>query len=169
MKIKGRPETKTLLMIVILFCWATLIHAAVPQEINYQGFLTDADGNFQLNLKAGRYKVSIAHISMKREEYYFQVYSSGSVLLEMRRELKELDEVVVSASQNDNVLGMQMGYERITVKSIKEIPLVMGEKDLLKVATMLPGVESAGEGSSGRKPADHQRKGTAAHTDYGFR
>jgi len=47
------------------------------------------------------------------------------------------------------VKGMQMGYERISVKSIKEIPVVMGEKDLLKVAAMLPGVENIGEGSSG--------------------
>ena len=102
-----------------------------------------------MNLKTGNYKVQITHVSMKQMEYYFQVYSSGSISIEMRRELKELDEVVVSASRNDNVKGLQMGYERISVKSMKEIPVVMGEKDLLKVATMLPGVESVGEGSSG--------------------
>lgn len=118
------------------------------EEILY-GVVTDVDGNFQMNLKTDKYKVQITHLSMKRMEYYFQIYSSGSVLIEMHKELKELDEVVVSASHNDNVKGMQMGYERISVKSMKEIPLVMGEKDVLKVATMLPGVESIGEGSSG--------------------
>ncbi|MDX2429851.1 MAG: TonB-dependent receptor [Bacteroides sp.] len=118
------------------------------EEIRY-GAVTDVDGNFQMNLKTGKYKVRITHVSMKGEEYYFQVYSSGSILLEMRKELKELDEVVVSASLNDNVKGMQMGYERITVKAMKEIPAVMGERDLIKIASMLPGVESVGEGSSG--------------------
>ena len=108
------------------------------EEILY-GAVTDVDGNFQMNLKTGKYKVQITHVSMKREEYYFQVYSSGSILIEMRKELKELDEVVVSASHNDNVKGMQMGYERISAKSMKEIPVVMGEKDILKIATMLPG------------------------------
>jgi hypothetical protein len=44
---------------------------------------------------------------------------------------------------------MQMGFEFISSRSIKEIPMVMGEKDILKVAQMLPGVQSAGEGSSG--------------------
>jgi hypothetical protein len=118
------------------------------EEIKY-GVVTDVDGNFQMNVKAGKYKVLITHVSMKREEYYLQVYSGGSVLLEMHKELKELDEVVISASQTDNITGMQMGYERVTVKSIKEIPVALGEKDLLKVAALLPGVESVGEGSSG--------------------
>ena len=126
-----------------------VIGATVYIEETMYGVVTDVDGNFQMNLKTGKYKVRINHVSMKSMEYYFQVYSSGSVMLEMYKELKELDEVVVSASQNDNVKGMQMGYERLTAKSIKEIPVVMGEKDLLKVATMLPGVESVGEGSSG--------------------
>jgi len=117
-------------------------------EIQY-GTVTDVDGNFQMNLRTGRYKVQITHVSMKQMDYFFQVYSSGSVSIEMQKELKELDEVVVSTSHNDNVKGMQMGFERISAKSMKEIPVVMGEKDLLKIATMLPGVESVGEGSSG--------------------
>ncbi|MCP4412391.1 MAG: TonB-dependent receptor plug domain-containing protein, partial [Gammaproteobacteria bacterium] len=126
-----------------------IIGATVYIEEMLYGVVTDVDGNFQMNLKTGKYKVQITHVSMKRLEYYFQVYSSGSIILEMRNALKELDEVVISASHNDNVKGMQMGYERISIKSIKEIPVVMGEKDVLKVATMLPGVESVGEGSSG--------------------
>jgi len=126
-----------------------IIGATVHIEEILYGVVTDVDGNFQLNLKTGKYKVQIAHVSMKGKEYYFQVYSSGSILLEMRKELKVLDEVVISALHNDNVKGMQMGYERLTIKSIKEIPVVLGEKDVLKVATMLPGVESIGEGSSG--------------------
>jgi hypothetical protein len=126
-----------------------IIGATVYIEDIQYGVVTDVDGNFQMNLKPGQHKVFITHVSMKRKEYYFEVYSSGSIVLEMYKELKELDEVVVSASQNDNVKGMQMGYERITVKAIREIPVVMGEKDILKVATMLPGVENVGEGSSG--------------------
>lgn len=126
-----------------------IIGATVYIEAIQYGAVTDVDGNFQMNLITGNYKVHITHVSMKRKEYFFHVYSSGSILLEMYKELKELDEVVVSASIDDNVVGMQMGYERISVKSIKEIPVVLGEKDLLKVAAMLPGVESVGEGSSG--------------------
>jgi hypothetical protein len=118
------------------------------EEINY-GLATDIDGNFQLSLKPGKYKVFINHITKKQKEIYVQVYSSGSLALEMSNDLKEINEVVVSANHKDNVKGMQMGYEHLTAKSIKEIPVVMGERDILKVATMLPGVENVGEGSSG--------------------
>jgi hypothetical protein len=126
-----------------------IIGAAVYIEESQYGVVTDVDGNFQMNLKPGKYKVRITHVSMKPKDFYFQVYSSGSLILELLKELREIDEVVVSASVTDNVKGMQMGYERISIKSMKEIPIVMGEKDILKVATLLPGVESVGEGSSG--------------------
>ena len=42
-----------------------------------------------------------------------------------------------------------MGYEKISAKTMKEMPVVFGEKDVLKVAQMLPGVLNVGEGSSG--------------------
>mgnify|MGYP002065127674 CR=1 FL=1 len=42
-----------------------------------------------------------------------------------------------------------MGYSRLDIQNIKEIPLVMGEKDVIRVAQLLPGVQSVGEGSSG--------------------
>ena len=54
------------------------------EEIHY-GTVTDLDGNFQMNLKTGQYEVQITHISMKQLEYHFQVYSSGSVSIEMHR------------------------------------------------------------------------------------
>ena len=66
------------------------------------------------------------------------------------------DDIIFSGEYQDisfdrfhNVRGMQMGYESLNMKSIKEIPLVLGEKDLLKVAQMLPGIQTVGEGSSG--------------------
>ena len=42
-----------------------------------------------------------------------------------------------------------MGFERLNYKTVKEIPVVFGEKDLLKVAQMLPGVQNVGEGATG--------------------
>ena len=42
-----------------------------------------------------------------------------------------------------------MGFTQISIKNIKEIPVVLGEKDVLKVVQMLPGVQNSGEGSAG--------------------
>lgn len=126
-----------------------LIGATVYISQISEGAATDLDGYFNLTLNAGKYLMEVSSLSMKDEQYYLQVYSDGSISIPLEKELMNINEVRVVAARDDNVSGMQMGYERISTKSIKEIPAVMGEKDVLKVAQMLPGVQSAGEGSSG--------------------
>jgi hypothetical protein len=126
-----------------------LIGATVYIEELKTGAVTDLEGRFKLVLKPGRYKANFNYMSMKQQEYYLQVYSDGTVTIEMKQELIALDEVKVTANRLDHVKGMQMGFERVSVKSIKEVPVAFGEKDVLKVAQMLPGVLNVGEGSSG--------------------
>ncbi len=126
-----------------------LIGATVFIDALKTGAMTDVDGRFKLILNPGKYKAVFNYMSMKPQEYYLQVYSSGQITVVMKKELIEIDEVKISANRNDNIRGIQMGYERISAKTIKEIPVVFGEKDVLKVAQMLPGVLNSGEGSSG--------------------
>ncbi len=126
-----------------------LIGATVYVEDLKMGIVTDIDGHFRLAVVPGKYKVLFNYMSMKQLEYYLQVYSSGDITIEMKKTLVEIDEARITANLYDNVKGMQMGYERIAIKSIKEIPVILGERDILKVAQMLPGVQNVGEGSSG--------------------
>lgn len=126
-----------------------LIGATVFVEELGRGAATDLDGQFQLALKPGKYFVRAKSLSMKEHKFYLQVYSDGQISVPLEKELVSVNEVVVYADKIDNVGGMQMGFDRISSKELKEIPVVMGEKDLLKVAQMLPGVQSAGEGASG--------------------
>ena len=59
-------------------------------------------------------------------------------------------EVVVNArKRNENVVKPIMGTQKLTINEIKNIPVLFGEKDVLKTIQLLPGVKSAGEGSSG--------------------
>jgi hypothetical protein len=61
-----------------------------------------------------------------------------------------LKEVVVESSRkNDNLTKAQMGTETINMSAISKVPVIFGEKDLLKTIQLLPGVKSAGEGNSG--------------------
>jgi hypothetical protein len=126
-----------------------LFGATVYIEELKNGAAADQEGRFKLVLKQGKYKAVFSYMSMKQQEYYLQVYSGGSVTVAMRKELISLDEVKITASRYDHIKGMQMGFERISAKTLKEIPLVFGEKDVLKVAQLLPGVLNVGEGASG--------------------
>jgi hypothetical protein len=57
--------------------------------------------------------------------------------------------VVESSRKNDNLTKAQMGTETINMAAISKVPVIFGEKDLLKTIQLLPGVKSAGEGNSG--------------------
>ena len=126
-----------------------LIGATIYVESLKKGAATDVDGRFTMVLDPGRYRVSFNCMGMEPRENILQVYSGGNILIRMDRGLIPINEVVVRADRYDNVRGSQMGFERLNYKTIKEVPVVMGERDLLKVAQMLPGVQSVGEGASG--------------------
>jgi hypothetical protein len=126
-----------------------LIGATIYVESLKKGAATDVDGRFSLLLDPGKYRVAFNCMGMEPRENILQVKSGGNIVIEMDKGLIPITEVVVRANKYDNVRGSQMGFERLNYKTIKEVPVVMGERDLLKVAQMLPGVQSVGEGAAG--------------------
>ncbi len=113
------------------------------------GMISSVDGTVAFSLDPGIYTLEINHMAMQAIKYVIEVLSSGVVDFELEEKHIELQEVQVMYKRQGNVEGMLMGFERISNKAIKEIPVVLGEKDILKVAQMLPGVQNVGEGSSG--------------------
>jgi hypothetical protein len=126
-----------------------LIGATIYVEELSRGFVSDHLGHFTLSLSPGTYTTRFNCLGMEEIVYQLEVISSGKLDIDMAKKLYPIDEITVKASKYDHVRGVQMGFEQISVKNIKEIPVVMGEKDLIKVVNMLPGVQNAGEGSAG--------------------
>lgn len=126
-----------------------LVGATVYEESLKKGAATDLEGRFTLILERGKHRLSFKSMGMESVQYNLQVYSDGNLTIRMEKGLISISEVVVKADRHDHVRGSQMGFERLNYKTTKEVPVVLGEKDLLKVAQMLPGVQSVGEGSSG--------------------
>ena len=69
-------------------------------------------------------------------------------LLEANNELTSVT-VTSSKSAGRSVTGSQMGIEKLSVQEAKNIPVIFGEKDLLKTIQLLPGFKTAGDGNSG--------------------
>ena len=127
-----------------------VIGATVFVEGTNNGVITNSNGFYALNVDVGsNFRLNISCLGMEPELYNVTVNSNGSLNIEMFEKLIDIQEVVVKSGKHDNVRGIQMGFQRIAVKEIKNIPVVMGERDILKVANMLPGVQTVGEGSSG--------------------
>ncbi|MES2873778.1 MAG: TonB-dependent receptor [Bacteroidota bacterium] len=81
-----------------------------------------------------------------------QIMSRSDIQLDilLQPALNTLNEVVVNASRNqDNVNKAQMGVIDIPIKAIKDLPVLLGERDILKTIQLLPGVQAGQEGTSG--------------------
>lgn len=126
-----------------------LIGATIYFEELSMGAATDMDGRFSIVVGPGRYTVEFKCMGMEERIYYMDVFSGGNLSIGMEKSVISLTEVVVHANRYHNVRGTQMGFDRLNYKVLKDVPVVMGEKDVLKVVQMLPGVQSVGEGAAG--------------------
>jgi hypothetical protein len=126
-----------------------LIGATVYIRTSGTGASTNSEGRFSLLVRPGSYQVECNSMGMEPLIFIMDLHSDGDVQLQMRRTLIALDEVVVRAGRHDHVSGSQMGFERLNYSILKQVPLVMGERDILNVVKLLPGVQSVGEGSAG--------------------
>ncbi len=113
------------------------------------GTTTNDKGFFTLQIKKGEYTLIVKSLEYEEEKIIANILSSGTLNIELNPKLFLLDEFVVSSEEIHNVMGSQMGIEKLTTKKINEIPVILGERDIIKVALLLPGVQTVGEGSSG--------------------
>lgn len=114
------------------------------------GAITNEYGFYSLTLPAGKHSLEFSSLGHdpERTELDLQADTVMNILLEP--ESSELSEVVVKATaKGRSIGGAQMGVEHLSVKEIKNIPVLLGERDALKVMQLLPGVKSAGDGNSG--------------------
>lgn len=149
---KAVPEGKRVLIngkIEDIESGEPLIGATLYIEQAKKGASTNAEGLFTLIVETGTYETECKSMGMEPLRFRMIVHSGGDLVLSMKRTLIPLEEVVVTANKYQNVSGNQMGFERLNYNVFKEVPLVMGERDILNVVKMLPGVQSVGEGSAG--------------------
>ena len=110
-------------------------------------------GFYSLSLPAGTYTIIISNPGYKDFEQQIKVDQNIKIdlpLLPQEETTKAIDEVVVTAVKKDkNLTSAQMGAETLNIKSIEKLPVLFGEKDVMKTIQLLPGIKSNGEGSSG--------------------
>lgn len=129
----------------------TLIGATV-QVKEIPGVVASSNnyGFYSLNLEPGSYNLIFRFVGYNALTMPVTVNADTQLEALMALESKQLDEVSVVANRtNENVTKSQMGMEKLNVAQIAKIPVIFGEKDVVKTLQLLPGVKSAGEGSSG--------------------
>ncbi|MGC6421988.1 MAG: TonB-dependent receptor [Flavobacteriaceae bacterium] len=114
-----------------------------------RGTVTDRQGNFRLSLVYGDYMLRIEGLGYATQRYRMGLYADGFVTIALEEAMETLDEVVVSEGLNENIESEMVGKSRLSVLETENIPLVLGEQNILKAATILPGISTAGEAATG--------------------
>lgn len=126
-----------------------VINASVFTDDFKESAITDLYGHYSLTLPAGNHTLNVQLTGMKDTKLQVMIYSAGKLDVEMDEQVRTLKEVIVSSSKTSNIKGVQMGIERLSIESIRKVPTVFGEADVLRVVTSLPGVKTVGEASTG--------------------
>ena len=128
-----------------------LIGANVYVKELKSGTSSNTYGFYSITLAPGNYTLVFSSTGFKKIEREISFSSQAKELsLELESEISELAEVKVLARASDeNVKGIEMSVNKIDIKSIRKIPALLGEVDLVRAIQLLPGVSTVGEGASG--------------------
>ena len=113
------------------------------------GTVSDENGYFEIMLPPGINELETRFIGMKPIRKRLLVFNDGKLDLAVEEGVQQLEEVVVEADRKRNVEAVTAGTDIIDSEESKNIPLVLGERNLLEIATALPGISRAGEGATG--------------------
>ena len=126
----------------------TLAGAVVFNIESGVGVSTDATGKFSLEMATGEMHLQISFVGYENQTQKIRLIQNGSADFELFEESHYIDEVTV-IGQEAKASKAQMSMIKMTSVTLKELPVLMGEADLIKSMVMMPGVQSVGEMSSG--------------------
>jgi len=131
----------------------TLIGATVKIQNATQSFGTsgNAYGFYSLTGNTGDYDMIVSYTGYQSYTKTISLTSSLKINVELGGNKGDLNEVVITSKnrKNENVKSPQMGLDKLDMKSLDNLPVLFGEKDVLKTIQLLPGVKSGGEGNTG--------------------
>ena len=126
-----------------------LINASIINE-KKQGTVTNFYGFYSLTVPAGKYEFTISYIGYETLTKTIDLRESKTVDFELKEATNVLTEVQVTAKKlNENLNRAEMSTTQLSAKQIKAIPQFLGEFDVIRSITLLPGVTTVGEGASG--------------------
>ncbi|HET6255700.1 MAG TPA: TonB-dependent receptor [Puia sp.] len=126
-----------------------IVGASVYVENPRIGVSSDQYGYYSISIPRGRHVLNIQSIGMRDTRRLIMVYNDGKMNIELHTQVMTLKKVIVSAEKASNIKGTAMGVQKIDIRTIKQVPVVFGEADVLRVVQMLPGVQTVGESSTG--------------------
>ncbi|WP_271782093.1 TonB-dependent receptor [Aquimarina algiphila] len=117
---------------------------------NAYGTTTNDYGFYSINLEKGNHQVEISYLGYKTIRKEIFIDANKKIDFDLAEELAELDEIVISSNKaRKKIQSTEMSVVSLKGETIKKLPAILGEPDVLKSLQLLPGVSSVNEASSG--------------------
>lgn len=127
-----------------------LIGATIGIKDKNVGTTTNVYGFYSLTLEKGEYLVEYRFFGYKTIEKNISLDKNLTINIELGLSEETLEELtIIGEKENQNVTSVEMSVVKLDPKSIESVPVIFGEKDIIKTLQLTPGVKSAGEGNSG--------------------
>ena len=128
----------------------TLTGAVIyAREMSNVGITSNSYGYFSLTLPFGNYTFVIQFLGYKNKIIPLNLNVNTSVVVDMDEEAIGLKEITITGQKNNNNVVSADLLSKLNSREIQSIPVIFGEKDVLKTIQLLPGVSPAGEGNAG--------------------
>lgn len=114
------------------------------------GVLTNEYGFYSITLPKGKYSIRINYSDYQNLDEVLELNQNLKINYKLIPKENVLREVIVTSSKNiTDIRKPEMSVNKLSISTIKKMPVVLGEVDILKSILLLPGVTNAGEGASG--------------------
>ena len=128
----------------------SLIGASVLDAATGSGTTTNVYGYYSLTLPAGEHELIVSYLGYTESRVVIELDENKKLDIDLAVEGQQIEEIVVTAKQEDRaVKEVQMSVNRLDIKTIKRVPSLLGEQDVIKSIQLLPGVTTIGEGAAG--------------------
>lgn len=125
------------------------VSISVSEQPTY-GTITDTSGKYALDLPKGDYNLRVSYMGYNDKMVKVSVTGNLRQNITLSQSSIALEEVIVTSKRPDaNVTDPQSGVTQMEIQQLNKLPVLMGERDVIKSLELTPGVKSAGEGSTG--------------------
>ncbi len=127
-----------------------LIGATVYDKESFTGVATNTYGFYSLTLPEESYSIVYTFVGYNNIEKKVKLQENIKIDISLEPSDIKLDEVVITSERkNQNVISTQMSVETLEMTQIEKLPVLFGEKDILKTIQLLPGISTVSEGGNG--------------------
>ncbi|MGA9588301.1 MAG: carboxypeptidase-like regulatory domain-containing protein, partial [Salegentibacter sp.] len=124
------------------------VNVIIPQLS--KGVVTNEYGFYSIKLPEGKFEVEISYLGYQSITKEIEITSDSHLNFRLSETSELLDEVVIDQNvEKLNIKSPQMSLNKLSIKTIRQLPVIFGEVDVVRSLLLLPGVSNAGEGSSG--------------------